>query len=68
MEKQDEKKLLTTLKSIDGTLKRIEQLLAVSHDMIGEKYDSTPGNNTVCFKKDFRTSADNGAFLEIKEY
>lgn len=53
MEKQDEKKLLNTLKSIDGTLKRIEQLLstenqhsvikeAVSHAMIGEKYDSTP--------------------------
>lgn len=26
VEKQDEKKLLNTLKSIDGTLKRIEQL------------------------------------------
>lgn len=53
MEKQGEEKLLTTLKSIDGTLKRIEQLLstenqhsvikeAVSHAMMGEKYDSTP--------------------------
>lgn len=27
MEKQDEKKLLNTLKSIDGTLKRIERIL-----------------------------------------
>lgn len=53
LEKQDEKKLLNTLKSIDGTLKRIEQSLlaenqhivikeAVSHAMMGEKYDSTP--------------------------
>lgn len=51
MEKQDERKLLTTLKSIDGTLKRIEQLLAadnqheiikdaVSHAMMGEKFNS----------------------------
>lgn len=31
MEKQDERKLLTTLKSIDGTLKRIEQLLAAEN-------------------------------------
>ena len=53
LEKQDEEKLLNTLKSIDGTLKRIEQSLlaenqhivikeAVSHAMMGEKYDSTP--------------------------
>ena len=51
LEKQDEKKLLNTLKSIDGTLKRIEQLLAaesqheiikdaVSHVMMGEKFNS----------------------------
>lgn len=48
-----ETELLNTLKSIDGTLKRIEQSLsaekqhevikeAVSHAMLGEKYDSTP--------------------------
>lgn len=53
MDKQEERKLLNTLKSIDGTLKRIEQSLvtenqhevikeAVSHAMLGEKYDSTP--------------------------
>lgn len=53
MEKQDKKKLLNTLKSIDGTLERIEQSLlaenqhivikeAVSHVMMGDKYDSTP--------------------------
>lgn len=52
MDKQDEK-LLNTLKSIDGTLKRIEQSLvaekrhevikeAVSHAMLGEKYNATP--------------------------
>lgn len=52
MDKQDERKLLNTLKSIDGTLKRIEQILsadkqhevikeAVSHAMLGEKYNST---------------------------
>lgn len=51
MEKQDEKKLLTTLKSIDCTLKRIERLFAadrqhevikyaVSHAMMGERYIS----------------------------
>ena len=51
MEKQDEKKLLITLKSIDGTLKRIEQLLvadnqnevikdAVSRAMMGDKINS----------------------------
>lgn len=51
MDKQDEK-LLNTLKSIDGTLKRIEQSLvaekqhevikeAVSHAVLGEKYNST---------------------------
>lgn len=49
MKEQDEKKLLNTLKSIDGTLKRIEQLIkpekqhevmkeAVSHAMSGEEY------------------------------
>ena len=53
MDKQDERKLLNTLKSIDGTLKRIEQDLsaekqhkvikdALSHAMLGEKYNSTP--------------------------
>lgn len=53
MEKQDERKLLNTLKSIDGTLKRIEQSFsaekqhevikeAVSHAMLGEKSNSTP--------------------------
>lgn len=53
MDKQDERKLLNTLKGIDGTLKRIEQSLtaekrhevikeAVSHAMMGEKYNSTP--------------------------
>lgn len=49
MEPRDEKKLLNTLKSIDGTLKRIEQRLtheeikkAVSHALLGEKYNSTP--------------------------
>ena len=36
LEKQDEKKLLNTLKSIDGTLKRIEQSL------LAENHDSTP--------------------------
>ena len=50
---EDVKELLNTLKSIDGTLKRIEQILsaeklhevikeAVSHAMLGEKYNSTP--------------------------
>ena len=50
---EDMKKLLNTLKSIDSTLKRIEQILsaekqhevikeAVSHAMLGEKYNSTP--------------------------
>ena len=53
MDKQDERKPLNTLKSIDDTLKCIEQLLtaekqhevikeAVSHAMLGEKYNSTP--------------------------
>lgn len=53
MDKQDERKLLNTLKSIDGTLKRIEQSLAtekqhevikeaVSHAMLGDRYNSTP--------------------------
>lgn len=53
MEYRNEVELLKTLKSIDGTLKRIEQLLAVerqhevikeavSHAMMGEKYNSTP--------------------------
>lgn len=53
MDKQDERKLLNTLKSINSTLKRIEQSLAaekqheaikeaVSHAMLGEKYNSTP--------------------------
>lgn len=53
MDKQDERRLLNTLKSIDGTLKRIEQSLvaekqhevikeAVSHAMFGEKYNYTP--------------------------
>lgn len=54
MDKQDERKLLNTLKSIDGTLKRIEQSItaekqhevikeAVSHAMLGEKYkDDSP--------------------------
>lgn len=52
MEKQDEKKLLNTLKSIDNTMKRIEQLItpekqrevikeAVSGAMLGEKNNST---------------------------
>lgn len=52
MDKQDERRLLNTLKSIDGTLKRIEQSLvaekqhevikeAVSHAVFGEKYNST---------------------------
>lgn len=47
------KKLLNTLKSIDGTLKRIEQKLddekqhevvkeAVSHALLGDKYNPTP--------------------------
>lgn len=49
----DMKKLLNTLKSIDGTLKRIEQKLndekqhevvkeAVSHALLGDKYKPTP--------------------------
>ena len=49
----DMKKLLNTLKSIDGTLKRIEQKMdsekqhevikeAVSHALLGEKYNATP--------------------------
>lgn len=53
MEYRNEVELLNTLKSIDGTLKRIEQSLtaekqhevikeAVSHAMMGEKYNSTP--------------------------
>lgn len=53
MDKQDERKLLNTLKSIDGTLKRIEQSIAaekqheviqeaVSQAMMGKKYNSTP--------------------------
>ena len=48
MDKQDERKMLNTLKSIDGTLKRIEQDLsaekqhkvikdAVSHAMLGDE-------------------------------
>lgn len=51
-----ETELLNTLKSIDGTLKRIEQSLtaekqqevivgAVSQAMMGEKRDSTPKEN-----------------------
>lgn len=57
LKKQDEKKLLNTLKSIDGTLKRIEQSLsaenrysvikeAVSHAVMGEKYGSTPKDDS----------------------
>lgn len=57
MEKQGEKKLLSTLKSIDGTLKRIEQSLlaenqhiaikeTVSHAVMGEKYGSTPKDDS----------------------
>ncbi len=45
MESREEKKLLNTLKSIDGTLKRIEQSLtheavkeAVSHALNGGEY------------------------------
>ena len=47
------KEMLNTLKSIDGTLKRIEQSVseekqhevikeAVSHAMVGERYEPTP--------------------------
>lgn len=50
---EDTKKLLNTLKSIDDTLKRIEQKIkpekqhevireAVSHALLGEKYGTTP--------------------------
>lgn len=50
---ENAEKLLNTLESIDGTLKRIEQRLddekqhelikeAVSHALLGEKYNSTP--------------------------
>lgn len=50
---EDMKKLLNTLKSIDGTLKRIERKLdgekqhtvikeAVSHALLGDKYETTP--------------------------
>lgn len=57
MDKQDEKKLLSMLKSIDGTLKHIEQLLpiekqrevikeAVSDVLAGkEKYERTCGKS-----------------------
>lgn len=47
------KKMLNTLLSIDGTLKRIEQMIvaekqheiikeAVSHAILGDRYNSTP--------------------------
>lgn len=57
MDKQNEKELLNTLKSIDGTLKRIEQSItadkqhevikeAVSHVMLGEdKYKRDCGKS-----------------------
>lgn len=57
MEKQDEKKLLNTLKSIDNTIKHIEQLLsaekqhkiikeAVSGALTGkEKYENKCGKS-----------------------
>lgn len=53
MDIRNEKELLKTLKSIESTLKRIEQSLsqekqhnvikeAVSHAVLGEKYNFTP--------------------------
>lgn len=67
MDKQDEKKLLSMLKSIDGTLKHIEQLLsaekqheiirkAVSHAMSGEKNNSTPKDDGEYLTKAVRTA------------
>lgn len=62
-----EEKLLKTLESIDGTLKRIEQLLseekqheiikgAVSHAMLGEKYNSTPKDDGEYLMKAVQTA------------
>lgn len=67
MDKQDEKKLLSMLKSIDGTLKHIEQLLpiekqrevikeAVSHAMLGEKNNSTPKDDGEYLTKAVQTA------------
>lgn len=50
MEKQEENELLNTLKSIDGTLKRIEQSL------VGEKRDSTPKDDGEYLEKAVRTA------------
>lgn len=71
MDKQDEK-LLNTLKSIDGTLKRIEQSLvaekqrevikeAVSHAVLGEKYNSTSQSDGEYIKEAVQ-SATHGTF------
>lgn len=72
MDKQDERKLLNTLRSIDGTLKRIEQALAaekqhevikeaVSHAMLGEKYNSTSQSDGEYIKEAVQ-SATHGTF------
>lgn len=46
---KESEELLNTLKSIDGTLKRIEQTLqheelkkVISHALLGEKHKTTP--------------------------
>ncbi len=68
MELKEEKKLLNTLKSIDGTLKRIEKSLtheavkeAVSHALVEEKHNcASKDENYVMERKkifgDFPTS------------
>lgn len=51
MDKQDEKKLLNTLKSIDGTLKRIEQLLGTKKERFVPEICDSEGNVRKCYGK-----------------
>ena len=51
MDKQDERKLLNTLKSIDGTLKRIEQALGTKKERFVPEICDSKGNVRKCYGK-----------------
>ena len=51
MDKQDERKLLNTLKSIDGTLKRIEQSLGTKKERFVPEICDSEGNVHKCYGK-----------------
>lgn len=51
MDKQDERKLLNTLKSIGGTLKRIEQSLETKKERFVPEICDSEGNVRKCYGK-----------------